>query len=193
MVNQSTPMSPCAIHRTRGRASCSPWKPKGTTKGTCQNSGDIELETQTEDSRIHEGHNEGEHEGNTKGTEGAHDIQQCKKQKRKSVSGKPDPRVTEFKKRWNERFHGLTNVDYPFEYAKDGALIKRMLSIYELDLLMDMASDFLESADKDSQYADVKTLGMFYKQLPVLAVRRSKRSGVKTESYDEAKKLINRR
>lgn len=168
---------------------------KGTMKGITQEPLNIDTETITDESQDYEGHHEGEHEGHTKGTEGAHDIQQYKtiKNKRKNVSGEPDPRVTEFKKWWNEKFHELTDVDYPFEHAKDGAMIKRMLSVYEFNVLKDMISDFFQSLDRDSQYADVKTLGMFYKQLPVLAVRRSRRPGVKTESYEEAKKRIERR
>jgi len=90
---------------------------------------------------------------------------------RKRVRSRPNPDVRAFLDWWCAEWERAFEAQYPISYGKEGAIAKRLLKMYPLEKLQDLAGKFFVSDDEwmvDKGY----TLTLFQSQLPKLLAKK---------------------
>lgn len=104
------------------------------------------------------------------------DHKQEERKRKNTLCGAPDPRVKDFISFWFGVFKEKFGAPYMVNGGKEGALVKRLLTLHSLEKLQDLAALFFTSDDPFIQNSGY-TIGAFSAQinkLATLAMRKPK-------------------
>jgi hypothetical protein len=101
----------------------------------------------------------------------------------------PDGRVKAFIDFWYEKFKTRFGSPYVISGEKEGALVKKMLSVLDLEELQALAENFFDSDDEWVRKSGF-TLGAFFSQINKLAAQRHRGGAKKSPIIAGAEKWL---